>query len=185
MMLYEITGCARWAEFELSNGVDRFLSHLLNRGTDSRPLVCGGRQMNSPAQNAPDPAAPSANVSMGAVPPVSGSEADSESVAIHVQTPQYQELPTATADKGMTLDRFFDVSVTVSAELGRVSMPLGEMLRLGTGAVIKLDRPVSAPVELLAQGVRVALGEVVVVDDCFAVRIKEIERTRRTDAARE
>lgn len=107
------------------------------------------------------------------------------SAPVQVQTPQYQELPATSAETGTSLDRFFDVSVTVSAELGRVSMPLGEMMRLGPGAVVKLDRPVSAAVELLAQGVRVAVGEVVVVDDCFAVRIKEIERSRRNDAPRE
>lgn len=143
--------------------------------------------MNSSASNAPDSGAPSVDVSTGNVPgqvPVLGDETPSDS-SVQLQTPQYQELPTAAAAKGMALDRFLDVAVTVSAELGRVSMPLGEMLRLGTGAVIKLDRPVSAPVELLAQGVRVALGEVVVVDDCFAIRIKEIERSRRTDLNRE
>ena len=41
--------------------------------------------------------------------------------------------------------------------------------------MIELGRPVSEPIDLMAQGVRVARGEVVVVDDCFALRIKEIE----------
>jgi len=71
------------------------------------------------------------------------------------------------------------VGVNVTAELGRVTMSLGELIRIGEGAVIKLNRPVTAPVELMAQGVRVAKGEVVVVDDFFAVRIREIEPSRR------
>ena len=57
-------------------------------------------------------------------------------------------------------------------------MPIGELLQLGEGAVLKLNRAVSEPVDLIAQGVRVARGEVVVVDDCFAIRIKEIENSK-------
>jgi flagellar motor switch protein FliN/FliY len=98
-----------------------------------------------------------------------------DAAAVEAKTPQFDEVPVTSATSGTTLERFRDVSVSISAELGRVSMPLGELLKIGEGAVVKLDRPVSAPVELLAQGVRVALGEVVVVDDCFAVRIREID----------
>ena len=101
--------------------------------------------------------------------------------AVEVQLPKFAEMQPGFSDQGTPIDRFFDVRVNVSAELGRVAMPLGELLRIGEGAVIKLDRPISAPVELMAQGVRVALGEVVVVDDCFAVRIKEIEKSRQGD----
>ncbi|MGB6043892.1 MAG: FliM/FliN family flagellar motor switch protein [Pirellulales bacterium] len=73
------------------------------------------------------------------------------------------------------MDRFYNVNVTVWAELGRTAMPIGELVKLGEGAVLKLGRSVSEPVDLVAQGVVLARGEVVVVDDCFAVRIKEIE----------
>jgi flagellar motor switch protein FliN/FliY len=103
-----------------------------------------------------------------------------QQVEVEVKTPEFEELAAQEAANGTSIDRFYDVSVSISAELGRVSMPLGELLRLGEGAVVKLDRPVSAPVELMAQGVRVALGEVVVVDDCFAIRIREIQAARRS-----
>jgi flagellar motor switch protein FliN/FliY len=75
----------------------------------------------------------------------------------------------------MPLERFYDVHVTVWAELGRVEMLLGDLLKMGEGSVIKLNRPVTAPVDLVAQGVRLGRGEVVVVDDCFAIRIKELD----------
>ncbi len=78
------------------------------------------------------------------------------------------------AHPAASLDRLLDVSVTVAAELGRVSMPISEILKLGTGTVLELDRPVSEPVDLMVQGVRLARGEVVIVDDRFAIRIKEI-----------
>ncbi len=82
---------------------------------------------------------------------------------------------------GTPIERFYGVNVSVWAELGRASMSLGELLKVGEGSVLKLDRPVSAPVDLMAQGVRVARGEVVVVDDHFAVRIKEIESSRQPE----
>ncbi len=75
----------------------------------------------------------------------------------------------------MPLDRLYDVSVTVSVELGRVLTTIGNLLSLGAGSVLELNRPLSEPVDLMADGVLLARGEVVVVDDCFAVRIKEIE----------
>lgn len=83
--------------------------------------------------------------------------------------------PSASkAGPGGPMDRFYDVHVPVWAELGRVEVPLGELVKLDEGSVIMLDRPVSEPVDLVSQGVKLARGEVIVVDDCFAIRIKEI-----------
>jgi flagellar motor switch protein FliN/FliY len=62
----------------------------------------------------------------------------------------------------------------VTAELGRVTMPISAILGLGISSVVELSREVSEPIDLVVQGVRMARGEVVVVGDCFAVRIKEI-----------
>ena len=61
---------------------------------------------------------------------------------------------------------------------GRVEMPIGELMRIDAGTVLRLDRPVSEPVEIVSQGVTLARGKVVVVDDCFAVRIKEIHSSK-------
>ena len=78
-----------------------------------------------------------------------------------------------------TMDRLLDVSVTVTAELGRVTLSISDVLKLGIGSVLELDRAVSEPVDLMVQGVRLARGEVVVVDDRFAIRIKEIADPRK------
>lgn len=66
------------------------------------------------------------------------------------------------------------VSIPVWAELGRVEMVIGDLLQLGEGSVVRLDRAVGDPVDLIAQGVKLARGEVIVVDDCFAIRIREV-----------
>jgi flagellar motor switch protein FliN/FliY len=72
------------------------------------------------------------------------------------------------------MSRFYDVKVTVTVELGRTSLPLSEMLKLGEGAVIELSRGVSEPVDLVADGVLLARGEIVVVNDCYGIRITEV-----------
>lgn len=95
---------------------------------------------------------------------------------ISVHPPDFPPLVSGPASTGsLPIQRFFDVSVTVTAELGRVTLPLGELLRLGEGAVVELDRYVTQPIDLMAQGVRLARGEVVVVEDRYAVRITQVE----------
>jgi flagellar motor switch protein FliN/FliY len=84
--------------------------------------------------------------------------------------------PQLTGAK-LPLNRFYDVNMTVSVELGRVTMPIGDLLQLAEGSVIQLDRLVSQPVDIIAQGVRLARGEVVVVEERYAVRITDIDST--------
>jgi flagellar motor switch protein FliN/FliY len=78
-----------------------------------------------------------------------------------------------------SLNHLLNVTVTVTAELGRATKPIGDVLKYGLGAVVELDRAVSEPVDLLVQGVRVARGEVVVVEDRFAIRITEIADVKK------
>ena len=87
--------------------------------------------------------------------------------------------PANGAAGAMPLGFLMDVTVTLTAELGRTTITLGEVLRLGSGSVVALDRLVAEPVEITARGVLLARGEVVVVDDRFAVRIKEIVQPRQ------
>jgi flagellar motor switch protein FliN len=96
------------------------------------------------------------------------------------QVPEFAPLtPTSQEKPGGPLDRLMDVSVTVTAELGRVVFSIDNILKLGVGSVVELGRPVSDPIDLMVQGVRFARGEVVVVDDCFAVRVKEIAEPKK------
>ena len=87
---------------------------------------------------------------------------------------EFPQVSKTRASSAMPLERFAEVSIEISVEIGRVTMPIGELLKLGEGAVVELNRAVSEPVDVMAQGVRIASGEVVVVDDRFAVRITEI-----------
>ena len=86
--------------------------------------------------------------------------------------------PSMARGGGTSLEFLLDVTVPVSAELGNVTLPLGNILELGPGSVVALDREVSQPVDLTVCGVLFARGEVVVVEDRFAIRIKELLHTR-------
>jgi flagellar motor switch protein FliN/FliY len=88
---------------------------------------------------------------------------------------QFAELTGRPGEPGGGgLEGLKDVTVTVAAELGRVTLTIGEVLKLGVGSVLELHRSINEPVDLMVQGVRLARGEVVVVEDRFAVRIREI-----------
>ena len=67
-----------------------------------------------------------------------------------------------------------DVALDVTVELGRQSLTLSQMLNLTVGSVVELDRPAGAPVDIRVNGVLFGKGEVVVVDDEYAVRIIEL-----------
>lgn len=83
---------------------------------------------------------------------------------------------TAAGNNPLPLSRFYDVNVSVTVELGRASMRLSDLMRLGAGSVVELGRLVDQPVDILAQGVRLGRGEVVTVDDRYAVRITALDR---------
>jgi flagellar motor switch protein FliN/FliY len=67
-----------------------------------------------------------------------------------------------------------DVQVELAVEIGRVKLPLRELLSLAPGAVLELDRAADAPVDVLVNGCLVARGEVVVIDGEFGVRVTAV-----------
>ncbi len=86
-----------------------------------------------------------------------------------------QQNPTPMNGSGkFESKRFGGVQVSLTAHLGSAKLAIQELAALSEGAVVELDREIGEPVELVAQGVPLGNGEVVVVDDRFAVRIKEI-----------
>jgi flagellar motor switch protein FliN/FliY len=67
-----------------------------------------------------------------------------------------------------------DIPLEISVELGRVRMFVKDVLDLGTGSIVELDKAAGEPVDVLVNGRLVAKGEVVVIEDNFGVRITEI-----------
>lgn len=81
--------------------------------------------------------------------------------------------PTAV-DVTDRLGRISSVEMVLTVEIGRTRMPVREVLALETGAVIELDRSAGAPADVLLNGRLIARGEIVVIDQDYAVRITEI-----------
>ena len=78
------------------------------------------------------------------------------------------------SENGRNLDLLLNVSLQVTAELGKCKMNVRDILKLGTGSVVELDRLAGGPVDLLVNDKLVARGEVVAIDDNFGVRITEL-----------
>lgn len=72
------------------------------------------------------------------------------------------------------LDAVRDVPVTVSAVLGKTGMEVSELLKLGKGAVVELDRKVGDAIDIYVNDRLVARGEIVLVDDRLGVTMTEI-----------
>lgn len=74
----------------------------------------------------------------------------------------------------LTLEALYDVPVQVSVVLGRTSMPLSNILKLGPGAVVELDRSVNEPIDVYVNNKIVARGEIVIVDSKIGVTLTQV-----------
>ena len=97
--------------------------------------------------------------------------------------PRTDEVPLApdgdTSRGAADLEAVFDVPVQVSAVLGRAKMDIGDLLRLGPGAVLELDRKVGEAIDIYVNNRLVARGEVVLVEEKLGVTMTEIIKPER------
>jgi flagellar motor switch protein FliN/FliY len=110
------------------------------------------------------------------LPDLDGAEAltAAESTALAAESD-----PDSVSRSASDLEAVFDVPVHVSAVLGRARMDVGELLKLGPGAVLELDRKVGEAIDIYVNNRLVARGEVVLVEDKLGVTMTEIIRTER------
>jgi flagellar motor switch protein FliN len=93
----------------------------------------------------------------------------------------WDDPPTDIPDKprsAQDLEAVYDIPVRVSAVLGKSSMQVHELLKLGRGAVVELDRKVGEAIDIYVNDRLVARGEVVVVDDRLGITMTEIIKTQ-------
>ena len=88
-----------------------------------------------------------------------------------VMTPEDSRLSRTDFSK---LKMILDVPLKVSVELGRTKMLVNDLLQLGQGSVIELDKIAGEPMEILINDKLVAMGEVVVVNEKFGVRLTDV-----------
>ncbi|MBT3786496.1 flagellar motor switch protein FliN [bacterium] len=88
---------------------------------------------------------------------------------------QFPALSPGVAGTGSgNMDLLKDVSLQVTVELGRATMPIGQILELLNGSIVELNKQAGEAVELYVQGKLIARGEVVIIDENFGVRITSI-----------
>lgn len=94
---------------------------------------------------------------------------------VNVQKADFKNLQEAAVSHvPQNIDLILDVPLEISVVLGRTKKSIKEILSLGSGSLIELDKLAEEPVEILVNGKKVAYGEVVVVDENFGVRIVSI-----------
>ncbi len=86
-------------------------------------------------------------------------------------------------DTGSGMGRVRDIPLEVTVELGRTRLLIRDIMDLSTGSIIELDKIAGEPVDLFANGLLVARGEVIVIDDNFGVRVTEIITARDREAS--
>jgi flagellar motor switch protein FliN/FliY len=84
-------------------------------------------------------------------------------------------LPQSTShEESGGLDLLMDIPLEITVELGRVNMLVKDVVELGTGSIVEINKAAGEPVDVMVNGRLVARGEVVVIEDNFGVRITEI-----------
>jgi flagellar motor switch protein FliN/FliY len=139
------------------------------------PSVAGdiARSLSAPA-NPGRTAAPSSGMSGMGMGPMGGMSGMMGQTA-NVQPVQFPNLmPHAGPQEAGNISLIMDVFMEMTVELGRTRKPIKEILGMGEGTIIELDKLAGEPVDILVNHKLIAKGEVVVIDENFGVRVTEI-----------
>ncbi len=91
------------------------------------------------------------------------------------QAVEYEEVsPETTGKDAAGINVLLDITMPVTVSIGKTELPVQQLLTMGPGSVIPLDKPIDAPVDLYIKDHKFATAMVVVINDRFAVKIKDI-----------
>jgi len=99
---------------------------------------------------------------------------DQEATVAEVELPQLPPEDSTGSTGAGDLALVLDVPVELAVEIGRTRMTIREALSIGPGSIVTLDRMAGEPVDLVVNGRRIARGEVVAVDEEYALRVTEV-----------
>jgi len=110
---------------------------------------------------------------LAAIQSKAGSRSRSQRMTAHpVQLPELQA--GSSRVERANVDMIMDVPVTINAVLGNTSVLISDLLQLGPGSVVELNKRAGEPVDLFVNDKLIAVGEVVVVNETFGIRITEV-----------
>jgi flagellar motor switch protein FliN/FliY len=96
---------------------------------------------------------------------------------VNVQSAQFNPFNAAVAMNNSdveNIDLIMDVPLEVTVELGRTNKSISEILEFKPGTIVELNKVAGDPIDILVNGKLVAIGEVVVIDENFGIRIVDI-----------
>jgi flagellar motor switch protein FliN/FliY len=138
---------------------------FLAPATESAPAEPEAAAPAEPEAAAPAPAAaPAAPAAAPAAPAPAAAPAQAAPVFNPLSTPKQ-------------MDALAGVQMEVTIEVGRTSLPIGQLLQLQPGQIVELDREVGSPLDMFINGTLLARGEIVVVDDQFGFRVTSVVTT--------
>ncbi len=90
------------------------------------------------------------------------------------QAPAPPAVPEGIGTQDSNLDRILDIPLVLSAQLGSTRMLIKDLLQLGPGSIVELDKLAGEPLEVLVNERLVARGEVVMVNEKFGIRLTDV-----------
>ena len=102
---------------------------------------------------------------------------DAATEAVSIQSAEFGDLDGAAGGAGnpIGMDALLEVPVRVTVRIGRANLELGDLVKLGPGSLVPLDREAHEPADVLVNGKVIARGEVVTIDNTYGVRITSVE----------
>jgi flagellar motor switch protein FliN/FliY len=96
--------------------------------------------------------------------------------AAKAHVPQFADLKEVEMQSGeqKKIDFLYDIKLDVNIELGRAELKVKDILSLQPGSIVELNRLAGDPVEIVVNNKTIARGEVIVIDDNFAVRVTDV-----------
>jgi flagellar motor switch protein FliN/FliY len=160
------------------SGAQALMAQIVGSQAPAAPPAEKKAPEPAPQAAAPAPSAPATQVvpqAPPAAPAPVAAPVKTTAPQPAAQTVQFAPLaPSAPPAAQSGLDLILDVPLKVTVELGRTRMQIRDVLELGKGSVVELDKLAGEPVDLLVNGKLIARGEVVVIDENFGVRVTDI-----------
>jgi flagellar motor switch protein FliN/FliY len=98
---------------------------------------------------------------------------------MEVDLPEAKDKPSP--ENAGNIDMLLDMTLPVSVSLGTGHVPINKLLQLGPGSVLQLDRQVGEPADIYIRDTKVATGDVVVVGERFAIRVRHVIGSGKQD----
>ena len=94
--------------------------------------------------------------------------------SVQAPPPPPPSVPESNGSQDTNLDRILDIPLVLSAQLGNTRMLIKDLLQLGPGSIVELDKLAGEPLEVLVNERLVARGEVVMVNEKFGIRLTDV-----------